>query len=532
MYMKKSSLLLTIVFLFTLPIFANAADTESMQIKVYDECVSVSGYLALSEAGDKVTLLVLNRDVDIKAMSDFSKLADIVEYHGSAEVDDGSRYDFLFTSSYGGKHYAYLSQDAYDKVLKKEYTFISKTVADGIPTDTKSNLYAYMKTNKKALGLDEDFYTDAVIEDMSEIMFASLTGDAFDMETFSDDLERSYVIAKLNAGKITDLSQFAGMLKMEEESDIKYFFGNEADVTKLMSEKNIHNISEFKSKLSEAIILSAINNSSEEKIKKIISDNISVFGTKTVGNELAAQIKEATPYKSLDAVKVKIADFVPSGAQSGSSGGASGGGTGVKNAFSNVTAQTIPGSGNSIQNFSPFNDIEGVPWAKDAIIGLYHSGILSGKEQGVFYPYDAVKRSEFAKMITVLFKLNLIDNTFPFEDVKEDDWSYPYIRTAYLAGIVNGIGEAAFGGELNITRQDICTMVYRACLACDIPINETLDKTLTDEDEVSDYAKEAVGKLIRAGIISGDENSRFNPHKNATRAEAAVIMYRAQSLIK
>ncbi|MCR4718654.1 MAG: S-layer homology domain-containing protein [Firmicutes bacterium] len=531
--MKKGCCILLIVLAFTLSFSVNAVDADNMQVKVYDECVSISGYLPLSQIGDTATLLILNRDVDINDMSDFSELADIVEYHGQTKVDSNNKYDFLFTSDYGGKHYAYLSVNGYNEVIKNEYTFISKTVSNGIPTDTQSNLSSYMKSNKNALGLDEDFYTDAVIEDMSKIMFASKGSGAFDMGTFTDDLERSYVIAKLNSGAIPDLSQYTKMIKMENASDIKYFSENAASVTTMMSGKNIQNISDFKSKLSEAIILSAINNASAEKIKQIVSDNSSTFGVASIGTELANQIKNSAPYSNIATVKTKISTFVPSGAPTGGSGGggASGGGASIPNSFTNVAAQTV-NTGQNDQGFSPFSDIEKVSWAKDAIVELYHSGIINGKEQGKFYPDDAVKRSEFAKMVTSLFKLNLIDDSFPFEDVSSDNWAYPYIKTAYLAGIVSGIDEKAFGGELNITRQDICTIVYRACVSCDIPINETVDKSLIDENEVSDYAKEAVRKLVRAGIISGDENSRFNPNKNATRAEAAMIMYKTKSLIK
>ena len=530
--MKKKYFFLLFAMLLSVSISVSAADIEKIQVKNYDECVLIEGYIPLSRVGTTVTLLVLNRDVDINNISDFNILPGIVEYHGDKTVGSDNKYEFLFTSNYGGKHYAYLAADGYDEVIKKEYSFISKTIFDGIPTDTQSKLSSYMKANKDALGMDEDFYTDAIIEDMSKIMFASMGDDTFNIDTFPEELEKSYVITALNSGLINDLSEYYNMINPERTGDIKYFSENTANVANILSGKNIQSISAFETQLSEAIALSAINNASENKIKQIIADNSDLFGVQSISNELASKIKKSVPYSSITALKTEISSFVPTASTTTTtvSGGGGGGGGGVSNAFTNVAAQTAQNTTQPNQ-FLPFDDIESVSWAKDAIVDLYHSGIISGKELRKFYPKDLVKRNEFAKMVTSAFKLNLIGESFPFEDVTEDSWAYPYIKTAYLAGIVFGIDENRFGGELNIRRQDICVMVYRACISCDVSMQDVTDKTLTDEDDISEYAKEAVRKLISAGIISGDENARFNPHKSATRAEAAMILYKVKDLI-
>ena len=46
-----------------------------------------------------------------------------------------------------------------------------------------------------------------------------------------------------------------------------------------------------------------------------------------------------------------------------------------------------------------------------------------------------------------------------------------------------------------------------------------------DADDISDYAREAVGFLAAAGIVKGDEQGRFNPKKSASRAECAKMVY-------
>ena len=51
-----------------------------------------------------------------------------------------------------------------------------------------------------------------------------------------------------------------------------------------------------------------------------------------------------------------------------------------------------------------------------------------------------------------------------------------------------------------------------------------LSPDFADDEQISDYAKEAVEALAAAGIISGSENGEFMPKKNATRAETAKIL--------
>jgi pullulanase len=46
-----------------------------------------------------------------------------------------------------------------------------------------------------------------------------------------------------------------------------------------------------------------------------------------------------------------------------------------------------------------------------------------------------------------------------------------------------------------------------------------------DANQISDYAATAVQTLANAGIISGVSDTEFAPQDNATRAQAAVILY-------
>lgn len=47
-----------------------------------------------------------------------------------------------------------------------------------------------------------------------------------------------------------------------------------------------------------------------------------------------------------------------------------------------------------------------------------------------------------------------------------------------------------------------------------------------DKDRITAYAAESLAALVKEGIVTGSGNGRINPQGTATRAEAAVIIYR------
>ena len=157
---------------------------------------------------------------------------------------------------------------------------------------------------------------------------------------------------------------------------------------------------------------------------------------------------------------------------------------------------------------------------------MSYRGVLNGRSERLFTPNDNVTREEFAKIITVAFKLNLVNTECPFGDVDENNWAYPYIRSAYKAGIIKGVSETEFGYGQNITREDLCVMINRMLTVGELTLPQVDGGVFGDDGEISDYAKESVYYLERAGIILGD-GTNFNPKANATRAEAAKIVYLA-----
>ena len=56
--------------------------------------------------------------------------------------------------------------------------------------------------------------------------------------------------------------------------------------------------------------------------------------------------------------------------------------------------------------------------------------------------------------------------------------------------------------------------------------NETAELTFEDTASISGWAKEFVEYAVANGLMNGRDNNRFEPLGNATRAEAATVLFR------
>ena len=190
-----------------------------------------------------------------------------------------------------------------------------------------------------------------------------------------------------------------------------------------------------------------------------------------------------------------------------------------------------PESGNPAEEMVYFSDLESVPWAKEAIEALAAKGVVSGPGDGTFRPNNKVTRAEFLKMLMTAFSLIDKNAASTFSDVKEGMWYYEAVATAEKLGIVKGKGDGSFGVNEQITRQDMAVMAYRISLILDMNLGTgSGDVQFADKSDISAYALEAVAAMQEKGIINGIGDNRFAPKNNATRAEAAVIIYRLYKL--
>ena len=217
------------------------------------------------------------------------------------------------------------------------------------------------------------------------------------------------------------------------------------------------------------------------------------------------------------------------GGSGGSSGGSGSGGkksTGV-GGVSAVIQDNIQKNDDKTDGEIKFRDLENAPWAKTAVTELAKLGVVSGRSEEYFDTQANVTREEFIKMLTSALKLVEDKNySVDFTDTDSGAWYYKYVACAAEKGITSGLGDGSFGVGRAITREEIAAMLARSAQIAGIKLEEkTADADFADYDEISDWAKDACKTLKKSGIVSGMEDGRFAPHENATRAQAAVMIY-------
>lgn len=225
-----------------------------------------------------------------------------------------------------------------------------------------------------------------------------------------------------------------------------------------------------------------------------------------------------TTFSSLKSVFENAAKSVYDSEQNpGYDGGSMGGSASIP------SASVAPGTNPvDIVNNSRFSDVTG-HWAKDYIEELADTNVISGYPDGTFAPDKNVTRAEFSKMIMAYSGLACGASSLDFADVKHDDWFYVYVSGAFEHGFINGISKTEFAPDTAITRQDVCTIIYRY-------LGERLSfskiASFADSDLVADYALDAVLALYENDILTGYEDGSFKPQNLITRAETAVILSR------
>ena len=180
-----------------------------------------------------------------------------------------------------------------------------------------------------------------------------------------------------------------------------------------------------------------------------------------------------------------------------------------------------------------FKDLENYSWAQHEIETLHRYGYITGKGDDSFFPQDTITRAEF---ITILARTigginEEIPNTVNFTDLEPNAYYTDAVNFAAYFGIVQGDG-GKFRPNDPISRQEMATIITRAYTVTnglDLTTfnSEGILSNYTDRNDVSSWAKNSVAYLIDLGVIRGVTSDQIAPAKTATRAEAAVMIYRS-----
>lgn len=174
-----------------------------------------------------------------------------------------------------------------------------------------------------------------------------------------------------------------------------------------------------------------------------------------------------------------------------------------------------------------FSDMKG-HWAQDYVEKLAAAGIVAGVSPERFEPNRQITRAEFAALLVRALDISGSGQLKGrFEDVTAGAWYFTTVNAAADAGLVNGVSATRFEPNQAITREQLTVMIARAMTIQGKTIIGSEDQLniFQDQKQISAWAKKGVATTVAAGMVQGRPDGTFAPLANATRAEAATLIY-------
>ncbi|MBQ7037303.1 MAG: S-layer homology domain-containing protein [Clostridia bacterium] len=178
-------------------------------------------------------------------------------------------------------------------------------------------------------------------------------------------------------------------------------------------------------------------------------------------------------------------------------------------------------------------DIDGLSEeSREAIRFMVSKGYLE-LHGDAFEPGGPLTRYQFTKALVGMFFALDRELATTFTDVPEDSAYYPFVASAEAFNIVEGIEPTLFGGDINITVEQMLTLCARTLVeqkGASLPTDASpYLLSFSDRGNISEWAVPFVAMAVRDGLF--DQTDVLNPQSEINREQAAVILYRLFRLL-
>ena len=401
-----------------------------------------------------------------------------------------------------------------------------------LKTSSEETVIQFLKDYKYPLGAYLDIMKTMNTDAAYALMYDELVSADF---TFADTdsarklLQKAIAIEGLNQNKMSSIEDYETELGLTTSAVLSKYYkasfvnsGFKTSMTNRLSAKGFAGAAAFDTAAAKALLLEyAAKTDGVDALANIIADlDATVWGVQTNFSEAAVRSVMGTSFADVTALKTALETY-----KDETSNGSAGSLRPSKGSVTGSATFTPSDITNPQLSTGVYSDMAQAAWAQEAVEYMTHNGIVSGLGDGTFCPNRNVTRAEFVKMLVNAFGFSGSGEVASFDDVTPDKWYYNYISVACHNGIANGKGNAFFGAEENITRQDMAVMLYNAASAKKLITAADNAAEFADGADIADYALEAVNTFSSAGVISGTGNGCFSPRDCATRAQAAQIIY-------
>jgi len=147
-----------------------------------------------------------------------------------------------------------------------------------------------------------------------------------------------------------------------------------------------------------------------------------------------------------------------------------------------------------------------------------------------FSPSTNMKRGDVALMLYRYDGTTSSSTTNPFTDIPSSSKYAKAVTWAYNNNIINGISATLFAPNSPITREDLCTVMYRYATYCGSDTIYSIDNNalngFTDASQIHSYAKTPMKWAVTHGLIAGTSPTTLSPLSNFIREYVAVLIRR------
>lgn len=170
-----------------------------------------------------------------------------------------------------------------------------------------------------------------------------------------------------------------------------------------------------------------------------------------------------------------------------------------------------------------FPDVQSTDWYYQTVMDLVGMGAINGYPDGTFGPNKTISYAEY---LTILVKTTKTGGSYTASP--GDEWYTGTVKAAYESNILKN-------GEITdftqpITRSDAAKFTERAVQQV---LGEGSLDTTNIENLIKDYSlikgtsnEYYILQQYAKGIVVGNNEGKFNPNSNLTRAEASTIILR------
>ncbi len=171
-----------------------------------------------------------------------------------------------------------------------------------------------------------------------------------------------------------------------------------------------------------------------------------------------------------------------------------------------------------------FPDVKRSYWYYDYVENAASMGLFAGDENGFFQPEADITRAQFVQVLyNALAPEDYVPGELSFTDVKAGDWFANAVSWAGENQIVSGYQDGTFRPNALITREEMCVVLENYIQNASPNVPEHKPFTFPDDSKISSWAEKAVYACYDRGLISGDDQGKFNPGSNTARCEAATV---------